>query len=347
MEIKKKQKGVADLGACQDLESMIHENTHFFDNLIELIPAKFYLPTDDNEKPWFQGLSKGEKAKEKRKTIDNIRKSRRDRLDPEKPSVTTLDLLKQSLGKEKLNDSNEDEGVVNPFLLGLEADEQPVTYEVLRQRLHCKLEEFRSDPNRANPENAKRDDRKREFQEKKRKRDNEREEIKPTTTDLTEKKVVKDATEASKELMFGNVKLEDGEMQGMKREVSKHKELERAKKLEEMKKDDPEKGEAIAKKEAWKAAMNRASGIKVHDDPKLIKRSIQKRKKRQQKNAVKWEERVQTRDQLKVEKQQKRYANIAERINDNKLRKIAKREKKLLRPGFEGCNKGFLNGISG
>jgi hypothetical protein len=81
MEIKKKLKGVADIGACQDLESMIHENAHFFDKLIELIPAKFYLPTDDNEKAWFQGLSKGAKAKAKRKTIDNIMKSRRDRLE--------------------------------------------------------------------------------------------------------------------------------------------------------------------------------------------------------------------------------------------------------------------------
>lgn len=103
MEIKKKQKGVADLGACQDsdLESMIHENSHFFDKSIELIPAKFYLPTDDNEKPWFQGLSKGAKAKAKRKTIDNIMKSRRDRLDPNKPSATTLSFSKNAWEKKK------------------------------------------------------------------------------------------------------------------------------------------------------------------------------------------------------------------------------------------------------
>ena len=72
MEIKKKQKSVADLGACQDFESMIHKNAHFFDKSIELIPAKFYLPTDDNEKPWFRGLGKGAKVKAKGKTIDNI-----------------------------------------------------------------------------------------------------------------------------------------------------------------------------------------------------------------------------------------------------------------------------------
>jgi hypothetical protein len=184
------------------------------------------------------------------------------------------------LGKEKMNDSDGEEGAVKPFMSGLEADDRFATFEELRERLQRKLEEFRSGPNCANLENAnKRDERKIEF---------------------PEEKVVKEATESLKELVFGNVKLQNGEMQG-KRKVSKHKELERAKKLEEVKKNDPEKGEAIAKKEAWKAAMNRASGIKVHDDPKLIKRSIQKWKNRQQKIAVKWEERVQSSNKGSVE----------------------------------------------
>ncbi|MCI74269.1 surfeit locus protein 6, partial [Trifolium medium] len=78
----------------------------------------------------------------------------------------------------------------------------------------------------------------------------ETEESKPAP-DETEEKAKKDAAEASTELMFGHVKLANDEMQGKKRKVSKHKELERAKKLEEVKKNDPEKGEAIAKKEAW------------------------------------------------------------------------------------------------
>jgi hypothetical protein len=335
MKIKNRQKGVSKIvDASQNLKSMIDENLPFFDKLIDLIPAKFYLPTDDNEMPWFQGLSKGAKAEVKKRTKENIKKSKAGRLDANKPFATTLDLLKQFLRKENVNDSDEVEGVVKRFMSGLDGDDRSVTYEELRQRLHRKLEEFRS-----NSGNAKRDDRRIEFQEKKRKRGNETEmdENKPTTGDSAEK-VKKDATEASKELVFGNVKLQDGEVQWKKRKVSKQKVLERAKKLEELKKNDPEKGEAIAKKEAWIAAMKRASGIKVHDDPKLIKKSIQKRKKKKQKNAEKWEERVQSRDQLKEEKQQKRSANIAERINDKKMRKIAKREKRLLQPGFQGRN---------
>ncbi|XP_057420446.1 uncharacterized protein LOC130714556 [Lotus japonicus] len=333
MKTKKKVKAVAEADAGQDLDSAIHEHALFFDKLIELIPAKFYLPTDE-DKPWVQGLSKAKRAAMKKETVENIKKSRKDRLDPDKPAATTLDLLKERLGKEKESDG--EKGVAG----------RSVTYEELRERLHRKLEGFRSGRNNENSDRArKREERsiRRGYDGNKRKRDSEAEESKPAPDELAEK-VKKDAAEASKELVFGQVKLQNEEILGKKkRKVSKHKELEMAKKLEEVKKNDPEKGEALAIKESWKAAMNRASGIKVHDDPKLIQKSLKKEKKKQEKNAEKWKERIQTREQLKAGKQQKRSDNIAERIQDKKRRKIAKREKKLLRPGFEGRKEGFMN----
>ncbi|EXC19141.1 hypothetical protein L484_006505 [Morus notabilis] len=63
----------------------------------------------------------------------------------------------------------------------------------------------------------------------------------------------------------------------------------------------PEKGNIISKKRSWSAATSRASGIKVHFDPNLLKQSIQKEKRRQQKNAHKWKESI-----LKAERQHKR-----------------------------------------
>ena len=77
MTKKKKQNGVVvgegdGVGGVVDLESVIHNHALFFDKLIELIPAKFYLPTDDKEKPWFQGLNKAAKAKAKKETKENI-----------------------------------------------------------------------------------------------------------------------------------------------------------------------------------------------------------------------------------------------------------------------------------
>lgn len=89
--------------------------------MVDLIPAKFYLPADyDEEKPWFHGLSKNEKALAKKKSKQNIKKARRNRLNPH-TNRSTLDLLKENLDKEESNEV---------------ADNSCITYEELRNRLH-------------------------------------------------------------------------------------------------------------------------------------------------------------------------------------------------------------------
>ncbi|GKU85652.1 hypothetical protein SLEP1_g287 [Rubroshorea leprosula] len=343
---RRKLKPFNDANPTLDLKSLIHKNSLFFDKLIELIPAKFYLPLDEKERPWFQGLSKAEKALAKKESRENIKKARRDRLDPGKSLTTTLDLLKQSLEKEKSHVESEDEEIeVKPIVPDLEDEKRSVTYEELRQRLHRRIEELRAGRNtntggsdKANKKNEKNE--KKGNLQKKRKRDSGPEE-KTSASDSTGKmeKVQKDAEDAVKRLTFSHIKLGNEEKQGKKkRKFSKVKQLENAMTLEEAKKD-PE----VANKHMWKAALHRAQGVKVHDDPKLLKQSIKKEKKRQQKNTEKWKERVETTQKLKAEKQQKRSDNIAEKINQKKMRRIAKREKKLLRPGFEGRKEGFVN----
>ncbi|XVE65740.1 hypothetical protein DITRI_Ditri08aG0023700 [Diplodiscus trichospermus] len=343
----KKEKTLNEPESTVDWKSMIHENALFFDNLVELIPARFYLP-DEKDKPWFQGLSKAEKESAKKQSRENIKKARRDRLDPEKSSKTTLDLLKENLEKEKLNQESDDEEIeVRPIMSDLDGGEEwSVTYEELRQRLRRKIEELRGGRNTAGSDKGKKKNERNDKNgnvQKKRKRENGAEEKKSATSNGKDK-LEKDVEEAAKELTFSHVKLGDEEKHAKKkkRKLSKLKELEIAMKLEEAKKD-PEKGEVIAKKHSWKAAMDRAAGIKVHDDPKLLKQSIQKEKKRHQKNVEKWNERVETTEKLKAEKQQKRSENIADKIHQKKMQRIAKREKKLLRPGFEGRKEGFIN----
>ncbi|KAJ8752241.1 hypothetical protein K2173_003877 [Erythroxylum novogranatense] len=330
-----------------ELRFLIHDSSQFFDKLIELIPAKFYLPIDDKEKKWFPGLSKGERAVAKKESRENIKKARRDRLDPDKSSLTTLDLLKQNLEKEKENDESDEEVVeINPMISGLGGDDKSATYEDLRKRLHCKIEELRAGRNSGESNRMKKKKERKETQQKKRKRDSSSEDHVPPTTTSSEK-VEKSVEEATKELKFSHMKIGNNDKLGKKkkRKVSKLKELEKAKELEEAKKD-PEKGNIISKKHSWKAATSRAAGIKIHDDPKLLKQSIQKEKKRHQKNVEKWKERVETQQKIKAEKQQKRSENIAEKIHQKKMRRIAKREKKLLRPGFEGRKEGYINEAS-
>lgn len=57
---------------------------------------------------------------------------------------------------------------------------------------------------------------------------------------------------------------------------------------EKVKKMDPEQ----AKKLHWKKAMDKASGMKVKDDPKLLKKAIKKRDDLKNRHRKKWQERV-------------------------------------------------------
>ncbi|XP_072987462.1 probable metal-nicotianamine transporter YSL7 [Typha latifolia] len=91
-----------------DLKALIHDHSLFFDRLVELIPARFYLPTADDDKPWYQGLSKAAKASAKIQSRENLKKARRARLDPSTPT-STLDLLKKSVSNDaKSNPSSEE-----------------------------------------------------------------------------------------------------------------------------------------------------------------------------------------------------------------------------------------------
>ncbi|XP_021749535.1 surfeit locus protein 6-like [Chenopodium quinoa] len=340
-----------------DIKTLVKDHASFFDKLVELIPAKFYLPTNDDEKPWFQGLSKAAKAEAKLKSIENTKKSRRDRLDPEKSSKSTLDLLKESLESKKSvkkdSDDEEDDdgggGGGGGFnMRNLDDDKRSVTYEELRQRLHRRIEELRASRGDGSGEGKRRKAERREMKDgRKRWRDDEREEnIEVKEKKENERDIEKEVSEAAKGIEFGKVKLaasSDDVSKKKKRRLSKEKELQRAQKLEEAMKD-PEKGGELAKQHSWKSAMERTMGNKVHDDPKLLKKSLQKDKKKHAKSVEKWKQRIETTEKMKRGKQDKRNENIKAKKDKKKQSKIDKREKKLMRPGFEGRKEGFVTG---
>ena len=57
--------------------------------------------------------------------------------------------------------------------------------------------------------------------------------------------------------------------------------------------------------ESWRAALLRASGQKVLDDPKLLRKSLKKEAKRKEKSSKGWQERVQAQEEKKAAKQNK------------------------------------------
>lgn len=306
---KKQNRSVSTVAmAVTDLDTSIHSHAEFFDHLVELIPARFYSQNDDIEKPYIPGLSKTARASLKKQTKKNLKLARRQKFDPDhKPDAPI---------------SEEGDEDVEP-IDGAEEDNkeklESVTYEGLRQKLRMKIESLRGNRGEGRPEDRKR---RRDWVEER----NEEKELK------------EDEEEAEEIIEYGKVRLGDDEDKKKKRKLSKSKELEMAKKLQEEKKEKP----FVAEKESWSKATERAMGVKVHDDARLIKESIKKEKKRKEKNAEKWKERVDTQVKMKEERQKKRRDNIVGRINEKKSRRIAKREKKLMRPGFEGRKEGFI-----
>jgi hypothetical protein len=96
------------------------------------------------------------------------------------------------------------------------------------------------------------------------------------------------------------------------------------------------------KQEAWRAALNRAKGEKVLDDPKLLRKSLKKDQKRREKSGKVWQERKAAQQEQQDKRQAKRKENLAVRAQGKIQKKKEKREKKLLGAGFEGRKEGFI-----
>ncbi|KAG6386606.1 hypothetical protein SASPL_151774 [Salvia splendens] len=322
----KKKKQISAGGLDSDLASTIHSQSEFFDHLIELIPSRFYISTDDDSKPWYQGLSKAAKASLRLKTKENLKLARRNRFDPDAEPSSAAKLLQQ------LEDGDSPSKEID---LG-DSEKKSVTYEELREKLRRKIEALKG-----NRGEKRFDEKKMRNEWNKRSREGEGSEREKIDNVGDGEDNDNDNDDDGEEIIeYGKLKLGDegeGRNSNKKKKLSKAQELEKAKKKEVMR-ENP----SVAEKEMWKAAVSRAMGVKVHDDARLIKGSMKREKKRKEKNAEKWKERVGTVEKMKEERQKKRRDNIAGRINDKKARKIAKREKKLMRPGFEGRKEGFI-----
>jgi len=85
---------------------------------------------------------------------------------------------------------------------------------------------------------------------------------------------------------------------------------------------EKEKVAAIKEKKAWKSAMLKAEGVKLKDDPELLKTSIKKIKKRKEKSEARWKANVKRVEREKEEKQRKRTENLQARSKEKKLKKM-------------------------
>lgn len=114
-----------------------------------------------------------------------------------------------------------------------------------------------------------------------------------------------------------------------------HKVEKQKEKLAALKEKDEVKGKQVEVKTQWKTMLHKAEGVKVKDNPEMLKKALKSKEKRKEKRKKGWEEREDSVKQKMKDKQDKRTANLKKRKDASKDKKIKKSVKKgHILPGF-------------
>ncbi|XP_071802240.1 uncharacterized protein [Asterias amurensis] len=130
-------------------------------------------------------------------------------------------------------------------------------------------------------------------------------------------------TKKKKKRKSGEENLSGRDFEGLLKKVQAKKQ-----KIAEVKKSNPDKAEEMIKQDKWKAALDRAEGKKVRDDPELLKKSIRKKKEKKKHSEKKWTEREEKTTQLKADRQKKRKTNLRGRTDARTAKKVKRLQKK-------------------
>ncbi|CCE86844.1 Piso0_005361 [Millerozyma farinosa CBS 7064] len=177
-----------------------------------------------------------------------------------------------------------------------------------------------------------------------------------------------DAEAKEKQVLFGNIQFKDGSMvtsdlERVRSGVEKKKQKgpanndikahllkleQKRRKLQEL---SPEEKEKQREKEQWQKALAQAEGIKIKDDPKLLKKALKRKEKQKAKSEREWRERKQIVKDTIAAKQKRREENLKARSESKgkkgkkspKLKKftgtVNKSGSGKKRAGFEGTAK--------
>lgn len=99
----------------------------------------------------------------------------------------------------------------------------------------------------------------------------------------------------------------------------------REKTLQNLEKKDKEKAGKLKETIQWDAALQRAEGIKVKDNVKLLKKSLKQKEKKKERSKKQWKKREETERKRKEQRQEKRKKNIKQRSETRKQKKLKKK----------------------
>ena len=97
----------------------------------------------------------------------------------------------------------------------------------------------------------------------------------------------------------------------------------------------PEKAKVVKEKSVWKSVLQKAEGVKVRDDPELLKKAVKRKEKQKERVKKDWSERNEKVKEKMERKQDRRKKNIKARKQSKVNSKVGKAKKKgRIVPGF-------------
>ncbi|MEW5297727.1 MAG: hypothetical protein WDW36_000912 [Sanguina aurantia] len=353
-----------------DMSTLV-QHSRFFDHLVELVPAKHYYD-DDLEVLNLKFMKTAARVAAKATMKEHYKNNKRAKLDPSTPVITpSTQQRKAQAGASSAPEeapSTSAPAISRPGAPSLNLAAGSSSRQELLDKLHKKIEEARKRKaelaetattakewkTKTLEDSAQRKGQQQQEQAPSRsgapsngKRGSSSQEDASTAKDSKRaKSAAAAASDPAPEFSFGKIEVDDAydKSAQKKKRPSKEQLLAAAESKQQALKglEATPEGQDRARQDAWQAALLRARGEKVLDDPKLLRKSLAKDGKKKEKSAKAWKERGARDVAIQADKQSKRKGNLDGRSNANKEKKIAKRDKKLLRAGFEGRKSSFI-----
>ncbi|KAI3643057.1 hypothetical protein MP228_012612 [Amoeboaphelidium protococcarum] len=315
--------------------------------LIDLIPAKFYIQENEPQVPNSKYIFNKKTIKENNQTFAQMKKLQKSaKLDPAIDHSTTAKKVAQSADDSGTNHTDDSNLQTENGVKSGSSSSQSPSMEELRARLNSRIEELRSQRKADGDSKRKRrqKDKKEQSSKKQKSSGNMQKGAHATAVETTAATAGGSAEQtspfvtvsSSSEVAFNKIEIGDGTVVKSvdriakvtkKQKINPKQALEKVQaqetKIKQLEAVDAQKASELKEQQKWSTVLKKADGQKVQTDANLLKKSAKKLEKQKQKSKKDWDKRLKTVKKGIDMKAKKRQENL----DNRKAQKMTKSKK--------------------